>query len=48
MSRVQELLTLALMLVGLFLVLNNWKGSTNVINSIGRTLSMNFKTLQGR
>lgn len=48
MRSAQELISMALILVGIFLVVNNWKGSTEVIKAIGSFFSTNFETLQAR
>lgn len=48
MRGVQELFTLALVLIGIFLLVNNWKGTTAIISTTGGAISKNFKTLQAR
>jgi len=48
MDNVRQLMTIALTLVGIFLLVNNWKGTTSIISTIGGGLSKNFKTLQAR
>lgn len=48
MRSVQELFTLAFILIGIFLMVNNWKGTTAIISTTGGAISKNFKTLQAR
>jgi hypothetical protein len=48
MNTLRELITLGLVLVGIYLLVNNWKGTTEIIKTAGGQLSSNFKVLQAR
>lgn len=48
MRTIQELVSMALVLVGMYLLLANWKGTTEIIKSSGNFFTSNFKTLQAR
>lgn len=48
MRTVQELFTMAFILIGIFLLVNNWQGTTSIISTTGGAISKNFKTLQAR
>lgn len=48
MDNIRQLMTMALTLVGIFLLVNNWKGTTAIISTTGGAISKNFKTLQAR
>ena len=48
MGTVSKLLSGTAILIGIYLIVVNYKGTTEVINSLGKAYTGGVKTLQGR
>lgn len=48
MARVSEFFMASLVLVGIYLFVANWKGTTSIISTGGGQITKFFKTLQAR
>jgi hypothetical protein len=47
-NTIMEFVSGAFILIGMYLVVRNWSGTTQVIKAVGGQTTSMFKTLQGR